>query len=216
MRSRFLDVLAGDQQRLLLGRCTRARYRSGAFVFHAGEAGDTLHLIAKGRVAIQAGGWGAEPVTLAILGSGEVFGELSLLGEPRRTATVKALEPTETLILRSADFHQLRADEPKVNDFLIGILTAQIRRLTQQVVENAEVPAATRVYRQLLKMAEIFGATEPGRDMPVTQDQVASMASVGLRLTNKVIADARTAGLLATGRGRITVLDYQGLSRRAR
>ena len=216
MRSRFLDVLAEDQQRLLLGRCARARFRGGSFVFHAGEAGDTLHIIAKGRVAIQAGGWAGDPVTLAILGSGEVFGELSLIGEPRRSASVKALEPTETLILRSADFQDLREQEPKVNDFLIGILTAQIRRLTQQVVENAEVPAATRVYRQLVKMADLFGATEAGQDLPVTQDQVASMASVGLRLTNKVIADARAAGLVTTGRGRITVVDYPGLVRRAR
>jgi CRP/FNR family cyclic AMP-dependent transcriptional regulator len=216
MRSRFLDALAEDQQRLLLGRCTRARFSGGSFVFHAGEAGDTLHLIAKGRVAIQAGGWGGEPVTLAILGAGEVFGELSLLGEPRRSATVKALESTETLILHAADFQQLREAEPKVNDFLIGILTAQTRRLTQQLIENAEVPATKRVYRQLVRMADLYGAKEPGQDLPITQDQVASMASVGLRLTNKVMADARNAGLITTGRGRITIADYPGLVRRAR
>jgi CRP/FNR family transcriptional regulator, cyclic AMP receptor protein len=216
MQSPFLDILTEDTQRLVLGRCTRARFRSGSYLFHAGEAGDTLHLIAKGRVAIQVGGWGGDPVTLAILGSGDVFGELSLLGEHRRSATVKALEATETLILRAADFQKLREEEPRVNDFLIGILTAQIRRLTQQVVENAEVPATKRVYRHLVKMADLFDATEGGRDLPITQDQLASMASVGLRMTNKVVADARRAGLLTTGRGRITIEDYAGLTRRAR
>ncbi len=216
MHSRFLDVLAPDQQRLLLGRCTRARFEPGSFVFHAGEAGDTLHLIAKGRVAIQAGGWGSEPVTLAILGQGDVFGELALLDGARRTATVKSIELTETLILRASEFHRLRQEEPQVNDFLIGILAAQTRRLTEQIVEHAEVPAPKRIYRQLVKMADLFGATEPGQDVPITQEQLASMASAGLRLTNKVIADARGAGLVSTGRGRITVDDYAGLVRRAR
>lgn len=216
MRSRFLDVLAEDQQRLLLSRCSRSRYSAGAYIFHAGEAGDTLHLIAKGRVAIQAGGFGTEPVTLALLGNGDVFGELSLLGNPRRSATVRAIEPTETLILHAADFHQLRHEEPKVNDFLIGILTAQVRRLTEQIIEQAEVPASKRVYRQLVRMADLFGATEPGQDLPVTQDQLASLASAGLRMTNKVVAEARRDGLVRTGRGRITVADYDGLARRAR
>jgi CRP/FNR family transcriptional regulator, cyclic AMP receptor protein len=216
MRSRFLDLLGEDQQRLLLGRCNRARFPAGSFIFHAGEAGDTLHLIAKGRVAVQAGGWGGDPVTLTILGAGDVFGELAMLGDARRSATIRAIEATETMILRAADFHRLRQEEPKVNDFLIGILAAQTRRLTDQIVEHAEVPATKRVYRQLVRMADLFDATEPGREVPITQDQLASMASAGLRLTNKVIADARAAGLVSTGRGRIKVADYPGLVRRAR
>jgi CRP/FNR family cyclic AMP-dependent transcriptional regulator len=216
MQHPLLDVLAEEDRRAITAHCTRARFPSGAFVFHAGEAGDTLHIIAKGRVAVLAGGWGGDPVTLAILGVGEVFGELALLGDDHRTATIRAIEPSETLILRAADFDRLRAERPKLNDFLITILAQQVARLTRQVIEIAEVPASKRVYRRLVELAAMFGGEGDGAAIPVSQDQLASMASTKLRITNKVIAEARAAGLVSTGRRRILILNYEGLRQKAR
>ncbi len=173
-------------------------------------------MIVKGKVAICAGGALGEVSILSILGVGEVFGELTLVGdEPHRTATVQAIEATETLVLYRGDFDELRVRHPSVDRFLIALLASQVRRLTRRVVEAAEVPATTRVYRRIVELAEIFGATEPGAHVPITQEQLASMAGVKLRITNKVLGEARRDGILATARRRLTLLDFPELRKRA-
>ncbi len=197
-------------------RCTRLRYERGAYLFHAGEAGDALHFILKGRVSILAG-VGGDPVILAIMGKGEVVGEQALLSDAGlRTATAKALEPTETMRLRKAEFDELRRQNPAIERLLVNILAGQVRRLTNQVHELVNVPATTRIYRRLVDLAELYEVAHDGGDIPVTQDQVASMAGVRLRITNRVLNDAKAAGLVSTANRRITVENWDELRRRAR
>lgn len=197
-------------------RCTRLRYERGAYLFHAGEAGDALHFILKGRVSILAG-VGGDPVMLAIMGKGEVVGEQALLSDSGlRTATAKALETTETMRLRRAEFDELRRQNPAIERLLINSLAAQVRRLTNQVHELVNVPAATRIYRRLVDLAVLYEVGRDGGNIPVTQDQVASMAGVRLRITNRVLKEAKDAGLVTTANRRITIEQWDELRRRAR
>lgn len=214
--SPFLAAVSEPDQKRIIQRCTRRRYGAGAFLFYGGDAGDSLHLIVKGKVAILAGGALGDVLMLSILSVGEVFGELALIGEePHRTTSVRALEPTETLVLTREDFEELRTHHPSVDRFLVALLATQVRRLTTRIVETAEVPAAARVYRRIVELAEMFGASTSEAPVPVTQEQLASMAGVKLRVTNRVISDARRDGLLDTGRGRLTLHDMAELRRRA-
>jgi CRP/FNR family cyclic AMP-dependent transcriptional regulator len=214
--SLFLAAVNEQDQRRIIQLCIRRRYAGGAFLFYAGDAGDSLYLIVKGKVAILVGGALGDVQMLSILGVGQVFGELALIGEEHhRTTSVQALEPTETLVLRRADFEELRHQHPSVDRFLVALLANQVRRLTSRIVEAAEVPATARVYRRIVDLAELFEATDGPAQVPITQDQLASMAGVKLRVTNRVIGDARRDGVLDTGRGRLTLLDLPELRRRA-
>jgi CRP-like cAMP-binding protein len=209
-----IDVSA---RREVLMCCRRCRFPAGAFIFHEGEAGDTLHVIDRGLVAILSGGRLGDPVMLHVLGAGEVFGEQALLSASRtRTATVQALVATETMALPRAGFEELRRSHPSIDRFLVAVLAAEVRRLSQQIVELTELPAATRVYRRLVTMAELFGATENGASIPLSQHHIASLAYAKLRVTNRVLADARRDGVLGTARRRIVVLDWAQLRARAR
>jgi CRP-like cAMP-binding protein len=213
----FLTVTDEVGQSALLHACPRRRFARGDFVFHTGEAGDTLYLIRKGRVAVLAAQSLGETRTLGILGINDIFGELSLVLEGRRrTATVQALEPTETLVLSRTQVEELRASGKAIDRFLVDLLARQVERLTGQLIELAEVPAPVRVYRRIVDLAVMFGAIEPGGVIPVTQDKIASMAGVKLRVTSRVIADARADGLLLTGKGQLIILKLTELRRRAR
>ena len=213
----FLDATDEIGRRDILQGCPRRRFPSGAFVFHAGEAGDTLHLVRKGRVAVMAPQSLGEMRTLAILGVGEPFGEMAILLEGhRRTATVQALEPTETQVLSRSQVEELRASGRAIDRFLVDLLARRVDRLTAQLIELTEVPAPVRVYRRIVDLATLFAATKPGSDIPVTQAQIASMAGAKLRITNKVITDARRDGLVETGWHRLTVLDLPEIRRRAK
>lgn len=213
----FLGVADEAGHRTLLRGCPRRRFARGAFIFHAGEAGDSLHIIRKGRVAVLAPQSLGDSRTLAILGVNDTFGELAiLLDGHRRTATIQAIEPTETQVLSRSQVEELRASGGGIDRFLVDLLASRVDRLTGQLTELASVPAPERVYRRIVDLARIFGATRPGSEIPVTQSQIASMAGVGLRITNRVVAEAGRDGLLATGWRQLTVLNLPELRRRSR
>jgi CRP-like cAMP-binding protein len=213
----LLAFLPEDERRAVLRRCHRTRYATGAFVFHVGQRGDALHLITKGRVTASAGGGFGEPVTLAVMGVGEAFGEMALIDpDEARTATIRAIEPTETLVLQQADFHELRRRHPAVNDLLIRVLVARVRRLTNQLTELAELPAPVRIHRQVVALGGLFEVVDTDGPIPVSQNQLASLAGAKLRVTNKVLAEARAQRMLSTGRRRIVVHDWAAIRRAAR
>jgi len=212
----LLASLGTDDRQRLLARCTRRRFQAGAFLFHAGEAGDTLHLIDKGLVAVLVGGALGEPTMINILGAGATVGELALVSsEQRRSATVQAVQTTETLVLTRGDFAELKRAHPPVNDFLVAVLAERVRRLTEMIEELNEVSPSTRIYRRVVQLAELFDIAQNGHAIPITQPQLASLASTKLRLTNKVLAEARDANLLKTAKGAVTVLDLDGVRIRA-
>jgi CRP-like cAMP-binding protein len=215
-RLQLLDSLPDEERDALLQQCRLARYRSGAFICHAGTPGDSLHLIVKGRVTASAGGAFGEPVTLAVMGVGEAFGEMALIDpEHHRTATIRAIEPTETVVVARDDFDDLRRRHPMVNDLLIRVLVARVRRLTNQLTELAELPAAVRIHRQVVKLGELFEVTDTDGPIPISQNQLASLAGVKLRVTNKVLSEARAAEVLETARRRIVVHDWPAVRRAA-
>jgi len=85
------------------------RYAAGEVIAHEGDPADTLHLVRSGRVAVGMATLYGNQVTFTLLGPGEVFGELALLGrDSRRSATLTALEATETVTLSKTEFDRLR------------------------------------------------------------------------------------------------------------
>jgi CRP-like cAMP-binding protein len=216
-RSLLFAGFDAAERRDVLMRCRRRRFRAGAFIFHEGEAGDTIHVIDRGLVAVLSGHALGDPVMLRVLGPHEVFGEQALLSARRtRMATVQALLATETMALSRTAFEELRQRHPSVERFLVAILAAEVRRLSQQIVELTELPAPIRVYRRIVSMAELFDATQDGAAILLAQHHLASLAYAKLRVTNRVLAEARRDGVVETARRRIVVLDWDRLRARAR
>jgi CRP/FNR family transcriptional regulator, cyclic AMP receptor protein len=216
----LLAALPTEARTFLLQRCRRRRYGRGAYLVYEGDPGDTLHLIVKGRVAVLVGGAEGNPFTTALMGPGDFFGEQALLRtQAVRGATIQAVEPTETLVVSRGDFEDLRRLHPAVDRLLVGVLTAMVERLTRQVAELTDVPGTVRIYRRIVALAELYGGDGLGRqdaEIPLTQDQLAGLAGVHLRLTSRVLGEARRAGLLETNKGRLVVRDLEGLRHRAR
>lgn len=106
-------------------------FETDDIVFHEGDIGDYLYIIVKGNVDIFQEKGGKEEV-LANLGKGEFFGEMSLLNERTRTATVRCKEPTDVLAIRKSDF---------------GVLIANFAELKQKV-ETTEVERKKKIVNE--------------------------------------------------------------------
>ena len=118
------QLLADVPEEALHALLTIARRRTfgrGEVVFHRGDPADSLNLIRKGRFSVSIATPLGDTAMLSVRGPGDAFGELALLGEPVRSATVSALEPAETSSIHRDDFERLRHEHPIVNDVLIGI-----------------------------------------------------------------------------------------------
>jgi CRP/FNR family transcriptional regulator, cyclic AMP receptor protein len=151
-----------------------------------------------------------------VLGPGESFGELALLSDDEaRTASAVALSGAETLSWRRPQVEELRATVPEFERFLIEVLAAKVRRLSSRLVEALHVPVETRVLRRVADLAELHGGTDGPVEVPVTQEDLASMAGTTRPTANRVLKEAEAAGMIELGRGKVIVSDQRALRRRA-
>jgi len=201
----------------LLARARRRRFAAGEVVFHAGDPADTLHLVRSGRFAVRVTTEFGDVATINVLGQGDAFGELALLtpGAPR-SATVAALEDAETLSIHEIEFTAMRDRAPQIDRLLISLLAYQVRRLSEQLVEALYLPADTRVRRRLLDAVAAYGPVERGTVVPLTQEELASLAGTSRATVNKVLREEQAAGTVELSRGRTTLLDPPALERKAR
>jgi CRP/FNR family transcriptional regulator, cyclic AMP receptor protein len=213
----LLESLSEDDRRRVLNTTRRRKYRRGEVLFHEGDPGDTLHLIDKGHVAVRTSTPLGDIATLTVLGQGEAFGEGALLSATAvRTASAIALDPVETHTLHREQFEELRRANPGIDRFLVEVLAAQVRRLSAHLLEALYVPAETRVLRRVVALLDAYPCADGRAVIPVTQDDIATMAGTSRPTANRVLRTAEDAGILAIGRGRIEVLDSDALANRAK
>jgi len=209
------DLLKGvpdEWARELLGRSQRRRFARREVLFHAGDPAGSLHLIAKGRVAIRVTTPLGDVATLDLLVAGNVLGEMALLAPGgTRSATAVALEPTETHMVDAASFAELRREHPELTEVLVAILATRVRQLNDRLLEALYVPADTRLVRRVLELAGVYGSV-----IPLTQEDLAGLTGATRATVNRVLRREEKAGTVALGRGRLSILDREGLARRAR
>lgn len=211
-----LDGVPEDEVRRLLSIARRRTFRRGEVVFHTDDPADTLHLIVSGRVAVRVQTALGDVAVLTVLGPGDMFGELALIGDSgRRSATVEALEATETRSIHRPDFDALRSEHPSVGEVVTLVLADGMRRLSRQLLEALYTPADARVRRRLIELAEVYAPGGGEATIPLRQEDLAGMAGTSRATVNRVLRDEERRGAVRLARGRTTVVDRDALERRA-
>jgi CRP/FNR family transcriptional regulator, cyclic AMP receptor protein len=219
MKWPLLAHVPEEDVQLVLSVARRRKFDRGEVVFHEHDPAETLHLIDKGRFVARVGTPLGDTAILTVMGPGHMFGELALLGaaDERRSATVAALEPSETRSVHRLDFERLRARHPETSEILIAILSGQVRRLTTHLVEALYVPAEKRVRRRLIEMVAVYDDGAAAEVVvPLTQEDLAGLAGTSRATANRVLREEEARGAVRLGRGRTTVLDVEALTRRGR
>jgi CRP-like cAMP-binding protein len=210
-----LASLPPDEQRTLAAGLRRRAYRRDEVIVHQGDPADSMHLIAAGRASVRVTMSGGEFVVVELLGPGDAFGELALVGPQSRRATVVALERCETLSLGRDEFERLRTAYPGVDRFLIDLLASRVDKLDTYLLEALFVPAERRVLRRLLELCELYPADGQGIVIPVTQETLASLAGTTRPTANQVLRRLVAIGIVTVSRSQIVVLNRAGLQERA-
>lgn len=212
MEWQLLADLPDDDVRRVFEVARRRTFAKGEVVFHRDDPADSLHLVVRGRFGARVVTPLGDSVLVDVLGPGQSFGELALLAkDARRSATVEALEAGETRSVYRDDFARLQRDHPGVKDVLLQLLAEQLRRSTERLVEAHYVDAETRVRRRVSELATTYGGV-----VPLTQEDIASMAGTSRATVNRVLRDEERRGTVALARGRVTVLGPGQLEARCR
>ncbi len=212
MRWELLRDVPDAEVRRVLSIARRRTFARGEVVFHEHDPADSLHLIARGRVAVRITTPLGDTALLALRGPGEAFGELALVSGPEalRSATVEALEPVETHAVYRREFDALRREHPQVGEVLVALLADAVRRTNGLLLDAYYAPAETRVLRRLAELA----AAAPAGDVRLTQEDLASLAGTSRATVNRVLRDAQRRGTVELARSRVRVSDPAALLRR--
>jgi CRP/FNR family transcriptional regulator, cyclic AMP receptor protein len=212
----LLDGLAEAEVQALLGIAGRRSFARGEVVFREHDPVDALHLVEEGRFSVRVATPVGGSAIAAILGPGDLFGELALVSDAgdRRLATVAALEPGATLAVHRRDFARLREEHPEMATVLVAILAEQVRVLSRHLLEALYVPADQRVLRRLLELGELYARPDGETVVPLTQEDIAGLAGTSRATVNRVLRDEEARGTVRLRRGRTAVVDRDELRRR--
>ena len=211
MEWKLLAGLHADDVDALLQQTRRRRFVRGDVVFHEGDPADALHLVVAGRFAVRVTTPLGETATLSVVGPGGWFGELAIVSDAPRNATVAALDPSETLALRRAQVDDIRRRDPSVDRVLIGALVDELRRTSAQLTEALYLPADRRVLRRLSDMANVYASANGATVIPLTQDDIAQLAGTTRPTVNRVLRAAAADGVIELRRGHIEIRDHSRL-----
>jgi CRP-like cAMP-binding protein len=205
---RLLDGVPDEEVQHLMSVARRRTFTRNEVVFHQGDPADSMHMIRRGRFGVRIRTPVGDVATIAIIGAGDAFGELALVGdETDRSATVVSLERSETVSISRPDLERLRRDQPQVNDLLVKLLAARIRRTNELLAEALYVSADKRVVHRLRELAELYSRDGGEQVIPLTQEEIATLAGTSRATVNRVLRAAEKAGALTLTRGRTTVVD---------
>lgn len=202
--------LSSDALRRLAAESRHRRFRAGEVIFYQAEPGSTCHIVVRGRVRVLLVGEDGRELAVRILGPGEIVGEMALLEDLPRSASVEALEETETLELhRDVLLYSLRTS-PALALSLLRDLSARLRYLTEQAEGLASLTVAERLMRQLRQLAEWSGIPVPGGVRivpPMTQQELAALIGTSRESVNRALVRLRHQGKLRLDGGWIVLLD---------
>lgn len=204
---KLLDGVPEEAQRAVIALAVGRSWQKGEVLFRAGDLAETVHFIQSGRYAVQVRTSRGDTRMLAILGPGDIFGEIALVSEQaRRSADVVSLESGRTHALLAADFRRLRRENPSVTEVLVALLAGQVRRLTQQVMDLNYTPAHERVIACVAALAEGYGDGSEKTLIPLTQEQIGQLAGTSRQVASEALAAEARRGRIEIGRGRIMLL----------
>lgn len=195
------------------------RKERGEVIFHEDDDGDRLYVVLDGKVKIYRTSPDGRENMLAVLGPGDMFGELSLFDPRPRTASVATVTDSTLLSLAHDDLRPWLTGRPGVAAHLLQALAQRLRRTNEAMADLVFSDVPGRVAKVLLDFGTRFGtATDEGVRVThdLTQEELAQLVGASRETVNKALSDFVSRGWILLEGRTVTLLDVDRLERRAR
>ena len=206
---RTVPLFAGfpdDQLRTLSGVVTRRTVPRGAVIIVEGDPTDSLYIVISGRMRVLMSDADGKEVILAILGPGEFFGEMGLIDDSPRSATVVAVEPCELIVINKRDFKRCLSENFEMAMTVMRGLVRRLREADRKIGSLALLDVYGRVAHLLIDMAELVnGQRIVTRRLP--KQDIAKMIGASREMVSRVMRDLQLGGFIEMRGSQILVRD---------
>ena len=183
-------------------------------VFREGDTSDTCYVVRTGTVRALRGHPDGRSITLAQFGPGDIFGELAMFDDERRSASVETVEATEVVGILGTDMRRLMREHPDIAVKLVISLGRKLRETNERLARQSFQTVQSRVavvLRDLVTQAQAGGAGETSVLVTATQAEIAQLAGSSRESASRFLATLERASVITQGRGRIVVHDPAAL-----
>ena len=188
-------TLPDSQLALLTSVVSRRSYPRGTTVIAAGDSTDSLYVVISGRLKVMMSDDEGREVILSMLGPSEYFGEMALIDDSPRSASVITLEPCELLVLAKRDFKKCVAENFEMSMTLMRGLVKRLREADRKIGSLALMDVYGRVARLLLEMSEKIDGQQVVTRKVAKQD-IAKMIGASREMVSRVMKDLQTGGYI--------------------
>ncbi|WP_205696432.1 Crp/Fnr family transcriptional regulator [Conexibacter sp. SYSU D00693] len=192
------------------------RFGGGQVIFREGDESDTCYVVRTGHARAIREHADGRTIALAHFGPGDIFGELAMFDDERRSATVETLDDVEAVAILGSDMRRLLREHPDIAVKLVISLGRRLREANERLARQSFQTVQSRVagvLGQLVGQAQAEGAAERDVLVTITQADVAQLAGSSRESASRFLAVLERAGVVTQGRGRITVHDPDALQR---
>src|SRR3954468_9926125 len=184
-----------EQLRMLASVVTRKSVTRSTTVMAGGDATDSLYIVLSGRLKVMMSDAEGKEVILSILGAGEFFGEMGLIDDAPRSASVVAIEPCELLAITKRDFKKCLADNFEMAMAVMRGLVRRLREADRKIGSLALLDVYGRVARLLLDMSEnVDGEKVVTKRLP--KQDIAKMIGASREMVSRVMKDLQMGGYI--------------------
>lgn len=192
----------------LAARAKMVKVETRETLFSKGDPGDRLYLVAKGLIRIGVLAADGREVTYGLIKTGQLFGEIAVLDGKDRSADATAMEATELIALERKDVLAFLHKNPAQALHLIEVLCDRIRRADNQLEDMVFLSLPSRLAKHLLLLEQTMGTrAAPGGPavIKLSQQEIADHLGISRESVNKVLSKWEQAGIVALGRGQVTL-----------
>ena len=217
--SPLFTALDDDAADALRAGMSELHLERGDVLFHEGDADNRLYVVTDGKVKLGHTSSDGRENLLAVLGPGQMFGELSLFDRGPRSSTATAITPTTLLALTRADLLEWLSTRPEVAEGLLHQMARRLRRSNEAMADLVFSDVPGRVAKALLDLSTRFGRKEPDGlhvHHDLTQEELAQLVGASRETVNKALADFAGRGWIRLEARAVVLLDVERLTRRSR
>jgi CRP/FNR family transcriptional regulator len=210
------STLADDDLLQVAEVAVPRQFEQGEVVFREGDESDTCYIVRTGRTRAIREHPDGRSITLAQFGPGEIFGELAMFDDERRSATVETLEATELVAILGGDMRRLLREHADIAVKLLGSLGRRLRETNERLAAQSFQTVQSRVAGVLAQLVAAERAEGVGdRDVLITSTQadLAQLAGSSRESASRFLAVLERAGIITQGRGKLVVHDPAALER---
>jgi CRP/FNR family transcriptional regulator, cyclic AMP receptor protein len=191
-------------------------FEPGQAVFREGDQSDTCYVVREGHARAVRRHSDGRTITLATFGPGDIFGELAMFEDERRSATVEAIEPMSVVAVLGPDMRRLMTEHPGISTRLVIALGRRLRetneRLSRQSFQTVQSRVAV-VLSELVAQEVADAGDQDGVLVKATQADLAQLAGSSRESASRFLAVLERAGVISQGRGRLVVHDPEALKK---